>query len=169
MVGSKLGHRLDWLGKNCARISAVLTGSLLIFMMLLITVDVIGRGVFSAPTLIANAASGYALVGIVFMGLAVSEWSGKHVTIHFLTQRLPPRRRERLEVAVLILTIVFSIWFAWILFEITKMNYINQTVTIDALHILVWIPYSVGPLGIGMYALVLLTKVVQKINKLNNF
>ena len=166
MRGNKSDSRFDWLGGWCARIATVLTGALLIFMALLITVDVIGRGVLSKPTLIADAASGYALVGIVFLGLAVSEWAGKHVTVQILTRRLPPRRRQQLEAAVLIVTLIFTIWFAWILFNVTKSNYINHTVSIDALHIRVWIPYSVGPLGAGMFAVVLLTKVVHKIRNL---
>jgi len=169
MRESKLSRYFDWLGNGFARIATVLTASLLVFMALLITADVIGRSVFSKPTLIADAASGYALVGIVFLGLAVSEWAGKHVTVQFLTRRLPPHRREQLEAAVLIVTLIFAIWFTWILFGVAKVNYVNQTVSIDALHIRMWIPYSVGPLGTGVFAVVLLIKVAQKIRYLANF
>ena len=164
--GSKINHCFDRVGRYSAFISAVTTAAFLVCMTLLITVDVIGRGIFSKPTHIADAASGYMLVGITFLGLACAELAGKHVTVNMLTRRLPPRRREQLEVAVLIVTLVFSIWFTWILFGVTKMNY--HVTSVDALHIRVWITYSVGPIGVGMFAVVLLTKVIQKLRGLVN-
>jgi len=62
--------------------------------------------------------------------------------------------------------LAFAIWFLWILFGVVKVNYVNQTVSIDALHIRMWIPYSVGPIGTGIFALVLLAKVIQRIRGL---
>lgn len=128
----------------------------------MITVDVIGRGIFSAPILIADASSGYALVGIAFLGLAVTELAGKHAVVGILTTRLPSAKREPLEVAILIVTLVFTIWLTWILFGAAKLNYDCNTVSQDALHIHMWIPYTVGPLGTGMFAIVLLTRAIQK-------
>ncbi len=130
--------------------------------MLVKTVEVIGRGFFSKPTLIADASAGYTLVGITFLGLAFTELAGKHVVVGILTRRLPSAKREQLEVAVLIVTLVFTIWLTWILFGVTKLNYLLNTVSQDALHIRMWIPYAVGPLGTGMFAIVLLARVIQK-------
>jgi len=168
MKEGKFTRYFDWPGKYVSLLSAVIAGVLLVFLALLITVDVIGRGFFSNTILIADAASGYTLVGITFLGLACAELAGKHVTVNIFTRRLPPKQREQLEVAVSILTLTFAIWFAWMLFGATKMNYVNHTVSIDALHIRMWIPYSVGPLGTGMFAVVVLTKLIQKIRALSN-
>ncbi len=162
MKGSKLSRYFDWLGKYCALVSAVVAGAMLSFMALVITVEVIGRGIFSNPIRIADASAGYTLVGLAFLGLAVTELAGKHVVVGILTTRLPSAKREQLEVAVLIVTLVFAIWLTWILFGVTKLNYLLNTVSQDPLHIQVWIPYSVGPLGTGMFAIVLLTRVIQK-------
>ena len=131
-------------------------------MVGIITVDVIGRGLFSFTTLIADSSSGYALVGLTFLGLACTEAADKHVVVSILTRRLPSAMRKPLEVAVLIVTLVFTIWLTWIFFEATKMNYVSNTISHDPLHIHVWIPYSVGPLGTGMFAIVLLTRLIQK-------
>ena len=168
MRKSKFTRYFDWAGKYVSLVSAVIAGVLLVFLMLLITVDVIGRGIFSNTILIADAASGYALVGIAFLGLACAELAGKHVKVSVFTTRLPPKRREQLEVAVSILTLAFAIWFTWMLFGATKLNYSNQAVSIDALHIRMWIPYSVGPLGTGMFAVVLLTNLILKLRGLEN-
>lgn len=131
-------------------------------MVGIITVDVIGRGLFSFTTLIADSSSGYALVGLTFLGLACTEVADKHVVVSILTRRLPPAKREPLEVAILIVTLGFTIWLSWIFFEVTKMNYVSNTVSLDPLHIRVWIPDSVGPFGTGMFAIVLLTRLIQK-------
>jgi len=131
-------------------------------MVGIITVDVIGRGLFSFTTLIADSSSGYALVGLTFLGLACTELAGKHVVVGILTPRLPPAKRKPLEVAILIVTLLFTIWLTWLFFDATKMNYISNTISLDPLHIHAWIPYSVGPLGTGMFAIVLLTRLIQK-------
>lgn len=160
----KINRWFDWLGRYCALISVVSTVVLLVFLTLVIAVDVIGRGVFSRSILIADAASGYTLIGIAFLGLAYTELEGGHITVSVLTRRLPSAKREHLEVAILIMTLVFSIFFTWLLFDATKMNY--RVTSVDVLRIRMWIPYSVGPIGSGMFAVVLLTKVVQKLKKL---
>lgn len=168
MKKNKFTRYVDWPGKYVSLLSAIITGILLVFLVLLITVDVIGRGIFSNTILIADAASGYTLVGIAFLGLACTELAGKHVTVNIFTRRLPPKRREQLEVAVSILTLTFAIWFTWMLFDAAKLNYVNDTVSIDALHIRMWIPYSVGPLGTGMFSIVVLIKLIQKLRGLVN-
>ena len=131
-------------------------------MIGIITVDVIGRGLFSFTTLIADSSSGYALVGLTFLGLACTEVADKHVVVGILTRRLPPTIRGPLEVAIIIFTLIFTIWLTWIFFQATKMNYVSNTVSLDPLHIRAWITYSVGPLGTGMFAIVLLTRLIQK-------
>lgn len=166
MKGNKLSHGLDGLAKYCGLISGVVTGIFLVYMMLVITVDVIGRALFLKPILIADASAGYALAGMAFLGLAVTELAGKHVVCFDLTKRLPPVAHASLEVAILIVTLALTMWLTWVLFGATKLNYLSNTVSQDALHIRVWIPYSVGPLGTGMFAVVLLTKVIQKLKVL---
>jgi TRAP-type C4-dicarboxylate transport system permease small subunit len=131
-------------------------------MVGIITVDVIGRGLFSFTTLIADSSSGYSLVGLAFLALACTEASDKHVVVGILTRRLPPAIREPLEVAIFVFTLLFTIWLTWIFFQATRMNYVSNTISLDPLHIHVWITYSVGPLGTGMFAIVLLTKLIRK-------
>ena len=162
MKRNRLSRCFDRLEKYVALISAVVAGVILVYMVGIITVDVIGRGLFSFTTLIADSSSGYALVGLTFLGLACTELAGKHVVVGVLTTRLPSAKREPLEVAILIVTLVFTIWLTWIFFGVTKMYYVLNTVSHDPLHIHVWIPCSVGPLGTGMFAIVLLTRLIQK-------
>lgn len=70
--------------------------------------------------------------------------------------------RKPLEVVILVVTIIFTGWLTWVFFEATRMNYVSNTVSIDPLHIHVWIPYSVGPVGTGMFTIVLLTRLIHK-------
>ena len=160
---SKIIQFLGRLEKYIALISAAVAGLILVYMVGIITVDVIGRGLFSFTTLIADSSSGYSLVGLTFLGLACTEVANKHVVVSILTRRLPPAIAKPLEVAILFVTILFVSWLTWVFFEATRMNYISNTVSIDPLHIHVWIPYSVGPVGTGMFTIVLLTRLIQRL------
>ena len=159
---SKIIQFIGRLEKYIALISAVVAGLIIVYMVGIITVDVIGRGLFSFTTLIADSSSGYALVGLTFLGLACTEVANKHVVVSILTRRLPPAMRKPLEVVILVVTIIFTGWLTWVFFEATRMNYVSNTVSIDPLHIHVWIPYSVGPVGTGMFTIVLLTRLIHK-------
>ncbi len=162
---TKIDQVVERIGSLVSRVATVLTGLLIVFMVSLITVDVIGR-TFGQSTLIATAASGYALVGVVFLGLAVAERAGLHVTVRLLTRRLAPRVQQYFEVICLILIIVFAVWLGWSLFQLTQMVYVNQTISTDRLRIALWIPYSVGPVGIGMYVLVMISKLYRTVRTL---
>ena len=54
---------IGWIGNTAGSV-------MLAFMTALITVDVLGRYLFGAPTYIATEVSGYLMAAMVFMGLA---------------------------------------------------------------------------------------------------
>lgn len=166
VLKSTFSCSLDMVGRYCALVSAVATGVVLVFMVLLITVDTMGRNIFSRPTYIADEAGGYMVIAVAFLGLAAAELAEKHVEVHFLTRRLSQRSQERLEVAILAMTLVFIIWYTWILCGVVSQLYVNQTRSRGAMHMFYWIPFSTGPLGMAMFAMILLVKVAQKLHKI---
>jgi len=164
-----LDHVLDRLAGYVALASAVLAGVLLCFMVFLITVDVVGRAFFEFTTLIATAASGYSLVGVVFIGLAIAERADYHVKVEVVTRRLPRHWQHVFEIACFLMTIALVIWLTWSLVQLTATTYSNQTVSTDRLHIEMWIPYAVGPVGTSMYIVVLLSKLVHRLRAPKEF
>lgn len=164
----KLTYYFDLFSKYLYRVSAV-SGQVLIFgMTLLITVDVLSRATIGKSTLVSTEISGYALVAIVFLGLAYTLRMERHIRIELLTRRLSLRRQQQLEIAVLILSMVFITWFAWATVGPVVLNYIQHHISITYLHTPMWIPYLFVPVGAGMLAIGLLIEIIGKLKKLRH-
>ncbi len=162
----KFTHSLNFISKQFYRISLV-SGQVLIFgMALLITVDVLGRQFIGKSTLIATEVSGYALVAIVFLGLAYTLHTERHIKIDLVTRLLPPKLKQILNIFVLILSVVFVIWLTYATWVPVKVNYIQQHTSITSLHTPMWIPYLFVPIGIGMLAFGLAMELINKIRDL---
>jgi TRAP-type C4-dicarboxylate transport system permease small subunit len=165
MAGS-FTRSLDLFRKHFHRISLV-SGQVLIFgMTMLITVDVLGRQFIGKSTLIATEVSGYALVAIVFLGLAYTLHTERHIKIDLVTRTLPPRVRQILNLFVLILSISFIIWLTYATSIPVKVNFVQQHTSITSLHTPMWIPYLFVPIGTGMLAIGLIIELIYKIRNL---
>lgn len=162
----KLTYYFGIFSKYLYRVSAVSGQVLLLGMTLLITVDVLGRATLGKSTLVSTEISGYALVAIVFLGLAYTLRMERHVRIELLTRRLSPRKQQQLEIAVLILSMVFIAWLAWATWGPVALNYIQKHTSITYLHTPMWIPYLFVPIGTGMLAIALLIEVIGKLRNL---
>ena len=137
--------------------------SILSIMVLLITIDVMGRYFFSRPTNIADELSGYFLVVIIFLSLAQTQKKGKHVIASVLTSRLSSNQRKWLEVSTSIVSLVFIVWFVWNTAIGAHRSYILETTTITNLHTPYWIPQLLLPIGLSMFAMQLTVHIVQLI------
>ncbi len=135
-------------------------------MALIITVDVLGRATLGKSTLVAHEISGYSLVAIVFLGLAYTLHTERHIKIELLTRRLSARQQQQLEVIVLIASLIFIVWFTWATSVPVKVNYIQQHTSITYMHTPMWVPYLFVPLGAAMLAIGLLFEVIEKIRNL---
>ena len=150
-------------------LASKVAGQILILgMTLLITVDVLSRAIIGKSTLISFEVSGYALVAIVFLGLAYTLRMGRHIKIEILTRHFSRRWQLRLEVVVVIICIIFIAWLTWITWSSVATNYTQKMTSITTLHTPMWIPYFFVPLGSGMFTLALVIELVGKIRSLNN-
>jgi len=136
---------------------------LIFFMVLLLTVDVAGRYVFGASTIVATELSGYALVAIIFLGLSYTQRAGQHIRITLLTGRLSQKRRHQLEIATLILTAVFFIWFTWVTADPVIYSYMNGVVSLTIMRVPMWIPQLFIPLGTSIFVAELVVEIIGKL------
>lgn len=162
----KLTFYFGIFSKYLSHISVASGQVLILGMTLLITVDVLGRAILGKSTLVSTEISGYTLVAIVFLGLAHTLLMGRHVRISLLTRRLSPGKQQQLEIAVLILSMVFIAWLTWATCGPVKLNYIQKHTSITYLHTPMWIPYLFVPVGTGMLAIALLIEVIGKLRNL---
>ena len=155
--------RLYELGKSALSLIGSITGATFIALMtLLITVDVLGRAL-GQPTYVATEMSGYMLVGITFLGLAYTQRKGGHIKITMVTNLLPNRLQKQLEIATLLVSIIFIGWCAWATVTPVIESYIYNRTSLTVIHTPLWIVQLVIPVGFAMLALELLFKFITTI------
>lgn len=165
MKGSKLVRFFVFVGRWISSIGGI-SGAVFIFLMtLLITVDVLGRAV-GVPTYIAIEMSGYMLVGIVFLGLAYTQRKGGHIKIIMLTSKLSPGKRKLLEIATLVVALIFIGWLAWATLGPVMQNYILKATSLTMVRTPLWIPYGFITVGLVMLGIELMIELIKAINLL---
>ncbi len=142
------------------RVSKTSGEVLILIMTLLITIDVIGRTLFGKSTLVADELSGYMLVAIVSLGLAHTLKAEKHITVEIITSRLPEVKRKKLEVVVYLLSAAFMTWLTWATWYPVVKNLNTQSIT--SLHMPMWIPYLLVPVGSAMLAVAFVLEAARK-------
>jgi TRAP-type C4-dicarboxylate transport system permease small subunit len=135
-----------------ARLSLWIGATATLAMAGLTVADVAGRA-FGRPLLLAGELSGYALVALVFGGLAWADVGARHVTITLALDRLAPAWRRRIDRAVLILTAIFVGWLAWFTALPAWQDLALRTRSLAGSGAPMWIPEALIPLGFALLAL----------------
>ncbi len=86
---------------------------LLIPMMLLTTVDVIGRGFFRHPITGTYELSSYLLAVFILLGIAYTYQVGGHVRVTMIVSKLPGRIAAAVEIITILLSLFIVTILAW--------------------------------------------------------
>ena len=100
----------------CAALLHIIAGVLLFTMMILTTVDVIGRYIFTAPVPGAFEATEIMLMLIVFVGLPIVTARSEHVSVLLFYDRAPPFLTPILRLFARILTAISMGFATWLLY-----------------------------------------------------
>lgn len=123
-----------------------------IAMTALIVADVIGRH-FGRSVLVANELSGYALVALIFGGLAYTEAGGRHIAITTAVELLPLGARRVVDRVVLGFATVFTAWLAWFSLLPARQDFEMGTRSIAGSGVPLWVPEALIPLGLALLAI----------------
>jgi|TARA_Y100000031_G_C8201455_1_gene376394 TRAP-type C4-dicarboxylate transport system permease small subunit len=162
MKGNRLVRFGDFVGRNWSSVGSGVGSAAILFITLLITVDVLGRAL-GIPTQVAHELSGYMMVGVVFLGLAHTQRKGKHIKISLITDRLSQRKRQQTEIAALAVAAVCVGGLVWYTSMPVMSNYTKHITSLTFLHVPLWIPYLLVPLGLFMLAIELTVETFRKI------
>ena len=95
-----------------SQLSSELSGWLLIVIMLLLIIDVFGRGL-SKPVHGVSELAVFAMVAVVYLGIAHTEKKRGHVRVAAVISRLPDRIRQLIERTVYLLALVTGALIVW--------------------------------------------------------
>ena len=152
---------LDTFSRWVSRGGAIVGRIFIFLLMMLITVDVIGR-YFGYPTMVAHEMSAYLLVAITFIGLSYALRTGSHIEITVLRDRLSSKMRKLLMVATSSIATIFCGWLTWATFNMALESFMQKTTSITIIHTPFWIPQSFISLGLAMITVELIAKTLRR-------
>lgn len=92
----------------------ILSGFATLAMMIVIILDVAGRGLFNAPISGGNELSELLLVALIFLGLAAAQQRRQHYTVDILNHIAGPVGRRVMEVIGLLTSLAVVALLAWL-------------------------------------------------------
>ncbi len=144
--------------KLAATVAAYVAGAVLFGLMLGTTADVVGRAVFNFPLVGMFDLTHFAVLIMVFLGLAYCGYHGGHIVIELLFDRFGPATRRRLiRIINLAGAILFAV-LAWrALVQSGTVREIDEASQL--LEIRKYPFYWLMAAGAGLFALVMLLRV----------
>jgi len=130
----------------CAAAMAV-AGLAAVVMMLLVTVEVLGRSFLNVSTLIADEMGSYLLVTLTFLGLAPTLRGGGFIRIDLYQRRARGRARAILDACIVLLAIVYAATLDWYLWGFAANSYRLGTTSIQVARTPLWIPQGIMAVG----------------------
>ena len=150
---------INWLCDGIAHACLAIAALSLLCIVAINGANVVARYFFGSPFSWAEELMLFLMILGVFTGAVAVTWRNLHIRIDTLIDRLPPRLRRVVSavatlVSVAILTIVMVASFQLV----ALLQSMDQRS--DALHAPSWIPQSFVTIGLGLMALMMLTKLV---------
>jgi TRAP-type C4-dicarboxylate transport system permease small subunit len=159
MRESLLNHALIWLSQRLNKVGTVL----LIAMMLVTTIDVIGRYLFNSPLTGANEIAEFLQAIVVYLGIAYTATQKGHVAVDFLFVRLPQRGQRFL---ISFVSLVGAALFAMIAWESVVQSLVFRASmrSSPVLEIPIWPFVLVVTVGSGLLSLVLFGDFLESLS-----
>lgn len=154
---------IESISRVIGSVSGTIGGFIIFAMTMLITIDVLGRYLFSKPTMVATEISGYMLVGITFLGLAFTQRQGRNVEIIMLTQKLSKKLQKQIRTVNLVVSVAVALWLTWATTTPVIENYTFHRISITELRTPMWIPWLMVPAGAFMLTIELVVELYKEI------
>jgi len=147
-------------------VASDIAGGILWVMMVLITVDVVLRYAFNAPTKWANEFSRYFMVALVFLALSYAVKENAHIKVDILVAKLPRRIHDWLKVVTSILFLAYAailFYFNWTFFA---QSFALKTTSRTVIDVVLWPAQLLMPVGLAIMSLLLLCMIYTQIKSI---
>lgn len=138
-----------------------LIGGGLLTMALLTTATAIARWLFNESITFSYEITIYIFVGVVLLGFAYVLRLRAHINVNIVFDRLPSRVKPWILFMNDIIVLTFGIVLTMGGIKLVTYSYKFHTLSITNLHVVMWIPQLVVPIGFGVFALEALVKVLK--------
>lgn len=131
-----------------------------LLMVILVTAHVLSRAIFNKPLIGMVEIEELMIVLLVFCGIAHTQITGNHISVDFVTVRLPKRIKDLIDVATSLLTTIFLFALSWQSLAQSKNQMMNGTATFDLQIKLYWVMWIVAA-GFFIFGLSTLTSFLK--------
>lgn len=135
----------------------------MVLIVLMILVEIVARTFFHASTLVADEYSAYFFVAVVMLGLAYTLRERGHIRITLLFSRFGPGTERALDITATLMAMALC---TFALYHAGMMVYDTYSLDMTADSISetpIWIPQIVIPLGLLLFDLQLLAKLLRRL------
>lgn len=151
---------MDRILKNISTVSAMASGIVLLIMMVMITVDAVGRKL-GHPVPGGLELSEAMMVVTVYLALASVQYHRENVFVSIATHRASPRTKAVLDVAASLVALALFAWLAWIGWVRAMDAFAMGEYRIAAVRVPIW-PFRFAiPLGLILLCIQLAATAVQ--------
>jgi TRAP-type transport system small permease protein len=153
------------LGTLCAWLPAYVGGAaaglIIVAATVLILVEVFARTFFGWSTLVAEDLGGYAMVGILFLGLAYTLQTERHTRFTVVLSHLNPRQRRVLERVAALIALACLLYLLPQVWRLVYISFVRDLRSNSIGRIpLVW-PQALLFVGLALMALQWLVRLVR--------
>ena len=166
MMG-KNHSRLEWLSEKTSNLTMFLACFFILLMMFHVTLDVLGKYILSIPApATIEAVQFYYMVALVFLPFAYVARSEGHIFVELFTRNVPPRGQFFLDGLMGILSLLWLIMVTYYAGHEAISSTIEGEFQETAEAVLyVWPSRWLVPLGCGVMALAVISKIIQDFQK----
>ena len=130
-------------------------------MMVITTVEVIGRSIFYASVPGSYEYVSLLFVYLIYLGLAYSQRRDAHITISLVYDHLPRKARQIVQGVFLVIAMVFFAGLTVTSSDSTWSNYVLGDTVLGTIEIQTWWARAGVPVGCGLLALRFLTQFLR--------
>lgn len=137
----------------------IIAGTILIFLTLLVTLEVVSRSLFSVSFHMVEEISGYLVIALTLLGAGLSLRDGTLFRVAFLFDKLPPAARAWLMSSFSLLGVGMCGVLIWQTCRLVASSYARGNVAPTVLMTPLWIPQMLLPFGIAVIAVFLIEQL----------
>ncbi len=137
-------------------------------MIVVVTLEIVLRSVFSQSLHMADELAGYMLIVLAFMSLAACQLNGAFHRVELVQELLSPRAQAWSRVVFDLLGIAFAVVFLWQLARFEIASYRSGSVAPTLLGTPLWIPQAAMVLGLALFLAALVMTLGYHIRALSS-
>lgn len=162
----KLVDRINRIVELISTWGGLIAGILTLIMMVALVRETVGRYLFNAPTAWALTLCEFLLVGLAYLGGAYTFLAEGHVRVDIIYNRYKPRTKAIVDIIVSIIMLCYLSMIVWQSWGYALHSLDKGFKTSGAVQWYLFPPQILVPIGSGLFAILLLTRLYQSIARL---